>query len=56
MTEAQAVTVAENLAIVGYQLTPAEAQTLLDYLAAKPYAEVFMLIGMLTAHPVHEGA
>ena len=39
---------------VGYQLTVQEAQALLDYLAERPFKEVFTLVGAVTAHPVHE--
>ena len=39
---------------IGYQLTIQEAQALLDYLAERPFKEVFLLVSLVTARPVYE--
>ena len=44
----------EVLALAGYQLTLDEAQALLNYLAERPFKEVFQLVGLVTGRPVYE--
>ena len=44
----------EAFVTVGYQLTVQEAQALLDYLAERPFKEVFLLVSLVTARPVYE--
>lgn len=39
---------------VGYQLSLPEVQAVLDYLAERPFKEVFGLVSLLTAHPIYE--
>ena len=39
---------------VGYRLSPSEAQALLDYLAERPFKEVFQIVGLVTANPIYE--